>query len=143
MKTPAGLSESQAAGELCAQWSGGAALASQHDIDRGVKCYFENSTDEASYEGVKIQPQAYQDDLARVALSTASARTGNIKLSMMLRERLLSCHPTKTTYVLLGSETYKKEVRQEFLRSPLMFGNFRLNEKEQYMYLGDMIDTGG
>ena len=62
---------------------------------------------------------------------------------MMLRERLLSCHPTKTTYILFGSEKYKQEVRKEFLRSPLMFGDFRMVEKEQYMYLGDMIDTRG
>ena len=70
VKTPASLSESQEAGELCAQGSGGAAL--------------------------------------------------------QLRERLLSCHPTKTTYILFGTEKYKKEVRQEFLRSPLMFGDFRM-----------------
>ena len=61
----------------------------------------------------------------------------------MLRERLLSCHARKTTYILFGTEKYKKEVRQEFLRSPLMFGDFRMIEKEQYMYLGDMIATRG
>jgi hypothetical protein len=44
---------------------------------------------------------------------------------------------------LFGTEKYKKEVRQEFLRSPLMFGDFRMIEKEQYMYLGDMLDTRG
>ena len=62
---------------------------------------------------------------------------------MMLRKQLLSCHPTKTTYILFGYEKYKKEVRQELLRSPLMFGDFRMIKKEQYMYLGDMIATRG
>ena len=104
---------------------------------------FENSTDEASYGSVRIQPQSYQDDLARVSLSTTSARIGNVKLSMMLRERLLSCHPTKTTYILFGTEKFKNEVRQELLRSPLMFGDFRMVEKEKYIYSGDKIDTRG
>ena len=43
VKTPAGLSESQEAGELCAQGSGGAALASrvQHTLERPPKLFYQ------------------------------------------------------------------------------------------------------
>ena len=95
VKTPAGSTDSKEAHELVAQGSGGAALASQLDIGNGVQCYFGNSTDEAKYGSVRIQPQCYQDDVLRVAPNVESARAGNVKLSMMFRERLLRCHPTK------------------------------------------------
>ena len=134
VKTPLGQTESKEAQELCAQGSCGAALASQHDIDKGVQCYFKNSTDEACYGSVRVQPQSYQDDLARVVFDTSIARPGNVKLSVLLRERLLSCHPTKTINILFGFSKFKKEVRNELERSPLMFGDFRMNEKQQYLY---------
>ena len=57
VKTPAGPTESKEVDELVAQGSGGAALASQLDIGSGVKCYFNNSTDEAKYGSVRVQPQ--------------------------------------------------------------------------------------
>ena len=45
VRTPMGLTESEEAGELCAQGSGGAALASQLDVDLGLKSHFAGSTD--------------------------------------------------------------------------------------------------
>ena len=50
--TPSGETEFGEAGELCGQGSAGAALASQLDIDLGISCYFEDSTDEASYGSI-------------------------------------------------------------------------------------------
>ena len=100
VKTPLGSTESDEAYEIVAQGSGGAALASQADIGRGVSDYFRRSTYDASYGSVRIQPQSYQDDVLRVAPSASSARTGNVLFARMFRERLLSCHTTKTCYVL-------------------------------------------
>ena len=111
--TPSGMTEKGEAGELCGQGSGGAALASQLDIDLGIKNYFENSKDEASYGSVRIQQQTFQDDIQRIAANVSSARIGNVKLERMLSERLLSCHPKKTCFVLVGSLKYKKQVKKE------------------------------
>ena len=141
--TPSGLTEAGEAGELCAQGSKGAALASQLDVDLGIKCYFENSTDEAHYGSVRIQPQIYQDDILRVAPTLGSARVGNTKLHMMLSERLLVCHPKKTCYVLYGTKKYKQRVREEVETCPLMFGSFEMKEKEQDLYLGDVLHSLG
>ena len=104
------MTKSEEAGELCAQGSGGAALASQTDIDSGVQCYFQNRRDEAKYGSVRVLPQSYQDDVLRVAPSVSSARAGNLKFSAMFRERLLRCHPLKTCYILCGSKLFKRKV---------------------------------
>ena len=93
--TPSGLTDKGEAGELCGQGSGGASLASQLDIDLGIKNYFENSQDEAIYGSVRIQPQTFQDDIQRCAKNVSDARVGNLKLYRMHSERLLSCHPKK------------------------------------------------
>ena len=85
VRTPAGLTEAKEAEELCAQGSGGAALASQLDIDLGLKSHFASSTDEPGYGRVCVRPQAFQDAILRAAQNTSSARAGAIKLSSMLR----------------------------------------------------------
>ena len=141
--TPSGLSEKGEAGELCGQGSGGAALASQLDIDLGIKDYFVNSKDEASYGSVRIQPQIFQDDIQRVARNVSAARIGNVKLQRMLSERLLRCHPKKTCFVMLGNLQYKKQVRNELEICPLRFGEFDMKEKEQDVYLGDVFSSKG
>ena len=87
--TPSGLTEEGEAGKLCGQGSGRAALASQRDIDLGIKDYFEKSKDEASYGSVRIQPQAFQDDIQRIARNVSAARIRSVKLERMLSERLL------------------------------------------------------
>ena len=61
----------------------------------------------------------------------------------MFRERLLKCHPTKTCYVLFGTEKWKSKVREELKQSPLMFGSFEMKEKQHDIYLGDALSEKG
>ena len=56
VRTPTGTTQSVEVGELCAQGSGGAALASQLDIDLGLKSHFAGSSDEVEYGRVRGQP---------------------------------------------------------------------------------------
>ena len=44
---------------------------------------------------------------------------------------------------MIGTEKYKKDVREELMRSPLMFGDFEMKEKLQDVYLGDVLSSGG
>ena len=108
------------------QGSGGAALASGLDIARGVQSYFAGSQDEVSYGRVRSQPQSYQDDILRLAPDVFSARSGNAKLTAMMRERQLTCHPTKTCYLVYGSKQYKEQAKKELDQEPLMFGDFQV-----------------
>ena len=143
VKTPAGQTEYREAGELCGQGSAGAALASQLDIDLGVNSYFKSSRDEIKYGSVRVQPQEFQDDILHAVPDVSSTRITNIKLSMMLRERLLRCHPTKTCYLVFGNKNYKMKVKEELDNLPLMFGDFEMKEKESDVYLGDVLHSGG
>ena len=61
----------------------------------------------------------------------------------MLSERLLRCHPKKTCFVLMGTNKYKEKVREEVKSAPLKFGDFSMLEKEQDVYLGDVLHTDG
>ena len=118
-------------------------LASQLDIDLGVKSYFNNSQKEARYGSVQIQPQSFQDDILRVAPNLSSACSGNIKMQMMLSEKLLQCHPSKTCFVLFGSKEYEKQIREDMKLCPLKFGEFLMKEKDQDVYLGDVLSSNG
>ena len=79
----------------------------------------------------------------RVAPTLESARVGNIKLNRMLSERLLKCHPKKTCFVLMGTKKYKEKVREEVKYLPLKFGDFSMLEKDQDVYLGDVLSSDG
>ena len=116
---------------------------SQLDIDLGIKNYFENSQDEANYGSVRIQPQTFQDNIQRCAKDVSDARVRNLKLYWMLSERLLSCHPKKTCFVIVGNTKYKEQIRKELEVCPLRFGEFEMKEKEQDVYLGDVLSSRG
>ena len=62
---------------------------------------------------------------------------------MMFRERLLRCHPTKTCYLIVGLKKWKKKVKEELEARPLMFGSFPMKEKDQDVYLGDILSSEG
>ena len=67
----------------------------------------------------------------------SSARAGNAKLTAMMRERQLTCHPTKTCYLVYGSKLYKEQVKKELSLEPLVFGDFQVRPKESDVDLGD------
>ena len=68
---------------------------------------------------------------------------GNIKLSAMMEDKLLTCHPTKTCYLVVGTPRYREIVKNELKNNPLMFGNFTCKEKDNDIYLGDVISSLG
>ena len=137
--TPSGISEKAEVGGIMAHGSGGAALASGLDIARGVQSYFSGSQDEVSYGRVRGQPQSYQEYILKLAPDVSSARAGNAKLTTMMRERQLTCHPTKTCYLVYGSKRCKEQVKKELAQEPLVFGDFQVRPKESDVYLGDTL----
>ena len=65
--TPVARTGKEVIHEIVPQGSGGAALASALDLALGLKSYFQGSQDEISYGKVTTQPQAWQDDILRIA----------------------------------------------------------------------------
>ena len=142
VKSPAGISEKGEAGKICPQGGFGGALASGLDLAVGCKAYFEGSQDEISYGRVRCNPQLYQDDLLRVADSVESARAGNMRLLNMVRERQLSCHPSKTCYVIFGSQGYISKVKEQVAKEPIMLGDQITKPSKAEVYLGDVLAEG-
>ena len=62
-----------------------------------------------------------------------------MRLTAMMRERQLTCHPTKTCYLVFGSDKYKEQVKKELEQEPLTFGDFQVRQKESDVYLGDEL----
>ena len=65
--TPVGRTDEATVHKIVPQGSGGAALASALDLALGLKRYFSGSQDELCYGRVRTKPQAWQDDILRVA----------------------------------------------------------------------------
>ena len=108
--TPVGKSEKAVVHEIVPQGSGGAALGSALDLALGLKRYFSGSADEICYGKIRSQPQAWQDDILRVGENIESTRVGNAKLASMTSEKGLKAHEKKTTYVIIGTQKYRKQL---------------------------------
>ena len=95
------------------------------------------------YSRLRTQPQAWQDDILRVAEDVKSTCAGNIKLSKMSIEKGLGAHDKKTTYVIIGTQKYREEMEQETITNPVMFGSLRCQPSGSEVYLGEVIHSQG
>ena len=141
--TPAGTTQSKEAHDLVPQGSGGASRASALDIGLGLDKHFAGSTEEVLFGRVKCNPQAFQDDIARLAETIDSTNYGNVKISNMLGLKGLECHPTKTTFLTIGTQKYRKDIEEKLVTTPIIFGSFKCKPKDEDMYLGDRISALG
>ena len=141
--TPVGKTEKATVHEIVPQGSGGAALGSALDLALGLKCYFSGSADEICYGKIRSQPQAWQDDILRVAESINSTRIGNTKLASMTAEKGLKAHQTKTTFVIIGTRKYREKMTKEAEANPVYFGSFVCQPSVSEIYLGEVIHSEG
>ena len=108
--TPLGKTEKVEVHEIVTQGSGGAALASGLDLALGLKSYFSGIQDEICFGKVRSQPQAWQDDILRIAEDVNSTRVGNAKLAAITSEKEIKAHEKKTTFVIVGTKEYRKNM---------------------------------
>ena len=143
VKTAVGMSDSARVGAVVGQGSSGAALASQAMVDNGLEEFFSGSSDEMYYGRVRVESAAYQDDICKPNCDTITAQIGMTRLFAMLTERGLEAHEDKTGYIMFGSLKYKRERKKEMDELPLKFGNFRVKQKCQDKYLGQVLNEEG
>ena len=143
INTSVGMTEEHDVGEVVGQGTIGGALVSQLNVDMGLDEYFKGSKDEATYGSIRLQPMAFQDDIMRIAKDVKSASVGNIKLSCLMEDKQLKCHPDKTGFVVMGSSKNREEIREQVKETPIMFGSFITKEKKVDKYLGDMFSHEG
>ena len=79
----------------------------------------------------------------RLAIDVNSLRAGSQKLSSLMKQKGLQCHPTKTVFLIVGNKRYREQAKKEIEDDPVMFGKFKMNLVENELYLGDMISSQG
>ena len=95
VKTGSGHSEWAEAGELIGQGTGGGALVSSINLDKGMEEFFKGSGDEITYGEVRLQPLMFQDDVVRLTDSVHAARAGNTRIMNVVKLKQLEMHPEK------------------------------------------------
>ena len=78
---------------------------------------------------MRLQPLIYMDDTARASHSVNAMRAGNVKLAALMMEKQLEVHPSKSGYLLFGSEAFKAACRMEAEESPIVLGDIKMTEK--------------
>ena len=93
-----GYSQWQEVGDTLGQGSGGAALASQANLDRGITTIFKGSSDLVVYGTVPISPLLFQDDIFSLSGTINAARSSLLKVDTHLcfkQAQPKMCHSPK------------------------------------------------
>jgi hypothetical protein len=94
-----GYSQWQEVGDTLGQGSGGAALASQANLDRGITTIFKGSSDLVVYGTVPISPLLIQDDIFSLSSTINAARSSLLKVDTVMKMKQLTLNKDKTAYV--------------------------------------------
>ena len=143
VKTGVGYTEWSDEGAMIGQGTGGGALVSQANLDRGVVAAFKESEDEIGYGEVRMLPVMFQDDIMRGADSVLAARAGNVKVDSVINSKQLKLNQDKTCFILFGRKKEVERARKEIEGSPIICGNFVTKEKVLDKWLGDIFHQGG
>ena len=143
VKTGVGYTEWSSEGAMIGQGTGGGALVSQANLDKGMTEMFTGSEDEIGYGSVRMIPLMFQDDVMRVAEGVNAARAGNIKVASTMQSKQLRLNQDKTSFIIFGKKKQKDAARQEVHQSPIMCGDFITREKYCDKWLGDMFHGDG
>ena len=137
VKTGVGYTEWSEEGPMIGQGTGGGALVSQANLDRGMVDMFMGSEEEIKFGSVRILPVMFQDDIMRAVDSVASAKAGNVKVAAVMRGKQLRLNPDKTGFIMFGKKKDVEAAREEIARAPITCGDFITHEKVSDKWLGD------
>ena len=140
VKTGSGHSEWAEAGELIGQGTGGGALVSSINLDKGMEEFFKGSGDEINYGEVWLQPLMFQDDVVRLTDSVHAARAGNTRIMNVVKLKQLEMHPEKTGIIVWGD---KEVIMKELENEPIVFNDFVTLPKVQDKWLGEIFHMDG
>ena len=92
VKTGAGYSDWSDEGPMIGQGTGGGALVSQANLDKGIMDMFAGSEEELGYGGVRVLPLMFQDDALRATGSVLSARAKNVNVILFTFKKNFAAH---------------------------------------------------
>ena len=122
---------------------GGAALASQANLDKGITTIFKGSTDLVYYGTVPVSPLIYQDDVLSLAETVIAARASLQKVNSVMKQKRLTLNKDKTAYILFGQQEKQDQIREALKLEPLICGSFEVQEKQFDKYLGEIFHSDG
>ena len=82
------------------------------------------------YGQVRVQPLSYQDDVGSLCTSVKMLRKQANKMTDMLKQKTLNAHPDKYGYLILGSQSFIDNMKQELKQYPIYLNKFNLKEKK-------------
>ena len=83
------------------------------------------------------------DDVIRGAQDANCLRAGCLKLDFVLKEKQLEAHPTKSGFLVTGSERFNAKVQQDVKDKPVLLGDIVMKEMTTESYLGDKSSSEG
>ena len=143
VKTPVGLTEEAIRGAGLAQGSLEGALVRSVSLDSDVMEFFKDSSEEANYFSVRLQPLLYQDDVARISYNVESAQTGNTKMEVIAETKLLDYNLEKSGFLIVGEKKAKLKLQRDLNESPLIFCDRRMKQEINIKYLGNWLSANG
>ena len=98
---------------------------------------------EVGPDKIVVEEVDFVDDEGSIARTAEGAREKGRMITRGMNELNVEVHPTKTRYMVVGSDDYKKRIRKELEESPIVIQGFEVEESHSEKYLGMMISSGG
>ena len=128
VKTAFGVTKQAAVGDCLGQGTSRAGLVSADNLDLGLQNKFNHSKDVMYYGQVRVQPLSYEDDVGSLCTNVTMLRKQANKMIDMLKQKTLNAHPEKSGYLILGSQSFIDNMKQELKQYPIYLNNFNLKE---------------
>ena len=143
VKTAVGVTWAEKRSEGISQGTVDGAVLSSAGIGGGVDEYFRDSEHEIWYHEVRLQPQSFVDDVARMAAGRLEAQAGINLMETIAETKLLSYNMDKSVYMVVGEGGNKKGMEGDLEKDPLMLCGQKMKRTESYSYLGTAISEKG
>ena len=140
VRTPVGYTDSSDVGETLGQGTSESGLISSGSLSGGVTEYFTGSN-EVHYASLKLGCCLFQDDIARMAEDLKNVEDGNRRLEAMAESKLLDYNAGKTGMIIIGPKKFRKKIKEEQMKNPVLFCGKPMQIFEQERYLGEILGS--
>ena len=141
--TPLGASVEKYTGEGLGQGTVEGATANAVNLDNGVRDFFKDSEDEILYLGIPLGHLLFQDDVARLCLTVASAQAGNDRMMHVAKTKLLDFNLKKSCFAVFGNERRRLEMLTALSSAPLKLCGKDMVHEASIKFLGDILSEKG
>ena len=88
------------------------------------------SQEQIRYRSMEIGPLLFQDDLLEGSLGILEARSANIRVSMVMKEKRLGLNKDNSVCLVWGTRSQQEGVKEELKEEPLKCGEVTIKMTE-------------